>query len=85
MGNVIVKDIKGILLFRFRLLKNLKAYNRKLPKNRKIYFNTTVTLKAYTPVTKTKGVRPYTVGLITCLKDLFVRFLILKGYIGKVI
>ena len=68
-----------------RLLKSLKACNRKLSKNRKTYFNVTTTLRVYTLITKTKGVRPYAVGLITRLKDLLIRFLILRGCVGKVI
>ena len=74
-----------MLPLRPRLLKSLKACNGKLPKNRKIYFNITATLKVYILVIKTKGVKPYIVGLIAYLKDLLIRFLILKGYTGKVI
>ena len=85
LGDIVVKDIKGMPPLRPRLLKSLKAYNGKLPKNRKTYLNITATFKAHAPVTKTKGVRPYTVGLITHLKDLLIRLLILKGHIGKVI
>ncbi len=85
LGNIVVKDIKGILPLRLRLLKSLKAYNRKLSKNRKTYFNVTATLKTYTPVIRTKGIRPYIVGFIICLKDFLVRLLIFRGYIGKVI
>src|SRR6266700_458000 len=78
LGDIIVKDIKGILLLRPKLLKSLKAYNRKLSKNKKTYFNITATLKAYTLVIRTKGIRPYTVNLVVRLKDLLVRFLILR-------
>ena len=85
LSDIVVKDIKGILLLRPRLLKSLKAYNKKLFKNRKTYFNTTATFRVYTPVIRTKGIRPYIVGLIIRLKDLLVRFLILKGRAGKVI
>ena len=66
-------------------MKSLKAYNRKLSKNKKTYLNVTATFKAYAPVIKTKGVRPHTVGLIARLKDLLVRFLILRGRAGKVV
>ena len=66
-------------------MKSLKTYNRKLSKNRKIYFNITATLRAYAPIIRTEGVRLYVVGLIICLKDLLVRFLILRGRAGKVI
>ncbi len=85
LGDIVVKDIKGMPLFRPRLLKSLKACNGKLPKNRKIYFNITATLKAHILVIRTEGVRLYIVGLIICLKDLLVRFLIFRGYIGKVV
>ena len=74
-----------MLSLRPRLLKSLKAYNRKLSKNRKTYFNVTATLKVYALVIRTEGVRPYTVGLITRLKDLLIRLLIFRGRIGKVI
>ena len=84
-GNIVVKDIKGTLPLRPRLLKSLKAYNRKLSKNKKTYLNATATLKAHAPITRTKGIRLYTVGFIARLKDLLIRFLILKGHIGKVI
>ena len=36
LGNIIVKDIKGLLLFRFRLLKSLKAYNKNYLKIEKL-------------------------------------------------
>ena len=85
LGDIVVKDIKGILLFRPRLLKSLKAYNGKLSKNRKTYFNITVTFRVHILVIRTKGVRPYIVGLIICLKNLLIRFLIFRGCIGKVV
>ncbi len=85
LGNIVIKDIKGMPLLRPRLLKSLKAYNRKLSKNRKTYLNITVTLRAHVLVIKTKGIRLYIVGLIARLKDLLIRFLILRGYTGKVI
>ena len=84
-GDIVIKDIKSMPPLRPRLLKSLKACNRKLSKNRKTYLNITATLRVYALVTRTKGIRPYIVGLITCLKDLLIRFLILRGYIGKVI
>ena len=58
---------------------------KKLFKNRKIYFNITATFKAYALSIKTEGVRLYIISLIIHLKDLLVRFLIFKEYIGKVI
>ena len=85
LGDIVVKDIKGMPPLRLKLLKSLKACNRKLSKNRKTYFNITATFKAHAPITKTKGVRLYTVGLIICLKDLLIRFLIFRRYIGKII
>ena len=39
-------------------------YLTELPKDKKTYLNTTAALKAYAPITKTKGVRPYTVSLV---------------------
>ena len=71
--------------FRPKLLKSLKAYNRKLSKNRKTYFNIITTFKVYVLITKTKGVRPHIVSLIIRLKDLLIKFLIFRGHIGKVI
>ena len=56
-----------------------------LPKDRKTHLNTTAAFKVYILIIKTKGVRLYTVGLIICLKDLLIRFLILRGYISKVV
>ena len=85
LGDIVVKDIKGILLLRPRLLKSLKVYNRKLSKKRKTYLNITTTLKVYVLIIRTKGVRPYIIGLIICLKDLLIRLLIFRGYISKVI
>ena len=85
LGNIVVKDIKGTPPLRPRLIKSLKAYNRELSKNRKTYLNVTATLRVHTPIIRTKGVRPYIVGLIIYLKDLLVRFLILRGRTGKVV
>ena len=84
-GDIVVKDIKSTLLLRPRLLKSLEAYNRKLSKKRKTYFNITTTLRAHALIIRTKGVRPYIVGLIIRLKDLLIRLLIFRGYISKVI
>ena len=63
LGNIAVKDIESILLFRFRLLKKLKVSNRKLSKDRKTHLNITATFNIYTLIIKTKGVRPYAEGL----------------------
>ena len=84
-GDIVVKDIKGMPLLRPRLLKSLEAYNRKLSKKRKTYLNITATLKAYILIIRTKGIRPYIVGLIIRLKDLLIRLLIFRGYINKVV
>ena len=82
-GNIVVKDIKGILLLRPRLLQYLKAYNRKLSKKRKTSLNITTTLRVYILIIRTKGIRFYTVSLIICLQDLLIRLLVLRGYIGE--
>ncbi len=84
-GDVVVKDIEGTPPLRPRLLKSLKACNGKLSKNRKTHLNATATLRAHAPVTRTEGVRPHTVGLVARLKDLLVRFLILRGRAGKIV
>ena len=65
LSNIVVKDIKGMLLFRPRLLKSSKACNRKPFKDRKTYFNITAIFKAYALIIKTEGIRSYIVGLIT--------------------
>jgi len=62
LGNVVVKDIKSLLLFRPRLLKKLKISNEKLSKDRKTHFNITATFSIYTPIIKTKGVKPSVEG-----------------------
>ena len=85
LGDIVVKDIEGTPPLKPRLLKSLKAYNRKLSKNRKTYFNATAAFRVYVLVIRTKGVRLYIVSLIIYLKDLLVRLLILRGCIGKVV
>jgi len=67
LGDIVVKDIKSILLFRFRLLKKLKFSNRKLSKDRKTYFNIITIFNIYTPIVKTEGIRFYIEGLATGL------------------
>ena len=71
LGDVVVKDIKSTPPLRPRLLKSLKACNRKLFKNRKTYFNATATFKAHVLIIRIKGVRPYIVGLV---KNFLIRF-----------
>jgi len=63
LGDIVVKDIKSMLLFRSKLLKNLKINNRKLFKNRKTYFNITITFSIYTLIIKIKGIRLNAEGL----------------------
>jgi len=62
-SNIVVKNIKSILLLRPRLLKKLKVNNRKLSKDRKTHLNVIATFNIYTPIIKTKGIRPYAEGL----------------------
>ena len=66
LGNIVVKDIKGTPPLRLRLIK-LQVSNRKLFKDKKIYFNTTATLTMYTLIIKTEGIKSYTVSLIIYL------------------
>jgi len=63
MGDIVVKDIKSILLFRPKLLKKLKVSNKKLSKDRKTHLNITAIFNIYTPIIKTKGVKFYVEGL----------------------
>ena len=67
LGDIVVKDIKSILLFRPRLLKKLKVNNRKLSKDRKTYFNATAVFSIYTLIIKTKSVKLYAESLTTRL------------------
>jgi len=67
LSNIVVEDIKNILLLRPRLLKKLKVSNRKLFKNRKTHLNITAIFNIYIPIIKTKSVRPYTESLATRL------------------
>ena len=41
--------------------------------------------RAHALIIRNKGIRPHTVGLIIRLKDLLVRFIILRGHTGKVV
>ena len=52
-----------MLLFRPRLLKKLKVNNRKLFKDRKTHFNATAIFNMYTPIIKTKSIKPNVEGL----------------------
>ena len=62
-SDIIVKDIKSTLLFRPRLLKNLKSVIENYLKIEKTYFNITTTLNTHTPIIKTKSIRLYAEGL----------------------
>jgi len=64
LGDIVVKDIKSILLFRLRLLKKLKVSNRKLFKDRKTHFNIIAIFNIYIPIAKTKSIRFNIEGLI---------------------
>ena len=60
LGDIVVKDIKGMSLLRPRLLK-LKVSNRKA------YLNITATLSTYILIIRTKGIRFNAVYLIISL------------------
>jgi len=63
LGDIVVKDIKSILLFKPRLLKKLKVSNRKLSKDRKTYLNVTAIFNIYMPIIKTKDIKFNAEGL----------------------
>jgi len=67
LSNIIVKDIKSILLFRLKLLKKLKVSNGRLFKDRKTPLNITTIFNTYTLIIKTKGIRFYAKGLAVSL------------------
>ena len=54
-GNIIVKDIKGISLFRPKLLKP-EFNNKILLKIKKTYFNIIVIFSTHTTIIKTEGI-----------------------------
>ena len=85
LSNVVIKDIKSILLFRPRILKKLKVSNGKLSKDRKTYLNATAIFNTYIFIIKTKGIRPYTEGLAVSLQNPFIRLLASRGGINKII
>ena len=66
LSNIVVKDIKGILLFRLRLLK-LQVSNGKLFKDRKTHLNITAAFTTHTPIIRTEGIRFYIVSFIAYL------------------
>ena len=67
LGNIVVEDIKNMLLFRPRLLKKLKVSNRKLSEDRKTHFNITAIFSTHIFVIKTKGIKFNAEGLATRL------------------
>jgi len=73
------------LLFRPRLLKKLKVSNGRLSKDRKTHLNVTATFSTHTLIIKTKGVKPHAEGLAASLQDLFIKLLVSKGGVNKVI
>ena len=66
LGNIVVKDIKGTLLLRPRLLK-LKVSNGNLLRIRKAYLNVTAALSIYVLIIRTKGIGSNAVYLIISL------------------
>ena len=75
LGDVVVKDIKGTLPLRPRLLK-LKVSNGNLLRIEKAYLNATTTLSTHALVIRTKGIRFNVVRLIISLQDPFIRLLV---------
>ena len=63
LGNIVVKNIKGTLLLRPRLLK-LKVSNGKLLRIEKAYLNATAALSTYALIIRTKGIGSNVVRLI---------------------
>jgi len=72
-------------LFRPRLLKKLKVSNRKLSKDRKTYFNATAIFSIYIFIIRTKSIKFHAEGLTARLQDLFIRLLVSRGDVNKVI
>ena len=75
-GDIIVKDIKGTPPLRPRLLESLKLVIENYLQDRKTHLNATTALSTYITITRTKGIRPYVVYLITGLQDPLIRFLV---------
>src|ERR1700721_1949886 len=63
LGNIVVKDIKGTLPLRPRLLK-LKVSNGNLLRIEKAHLNATTTLSIYALIIRTKGIKSNAVRLI---------------------
>ena len=66
-------------------MKKLEVSNGKLSKDRKIYLNATTIFSTYIPIIKTKSVRFYAESLTARFQDLFIRLLVFKRGISKVI
>jgi hypothetical protein len=84
-GDIVVKDIEGTPLLRPGLLESSKLVIENYLWDRKTHLNATAALSTHATITRTKGIRPYIVYLITGLQDPLIRFLVFRGYIGKVI
>ena len=84
-GDIVVKDIKSMPLLRPGLLESLKLVIENYLWDRKTHLNATTALSTHATITRTKGIRPYAVYLVTGLQDPLIRFLVFRGYIGKVI
>ena len=64
LGDIIVKDIKRMLLLRPRLLESLKLVIENYLQDRKAYLNITTALSIYILIIRTKGIRSNVVCLI---------------------
>ena len=74
--NIIVKDIKGILLLRPRLLESLKLVIENYLQDRKAHLNATTTLSTYVLIIRTKGIRSNIVRLIISFLNPLIKFLV---------
>src|SRR5712675_3364920 len=63
-GDIVVKNIKGTLLLRPRLLESLKLVIEDYLGDRKTYLNVTAALSTYAIIIGTKGIGPYVVCLV---------------------
>ena len=85
LGDIVVKDVKSTSLFRPKLLEKLKVSNKRLSKDRKTHFNIIVIFNTYTLIIKTKSVKSYIEGLTIKLQNLFIKLLVFKKDISKII
>jgi hypothetical protein len=67
LGDVIVKDIKGMPPLRPGLLESLKSVIENYLWDRKTHLNTTATLSTHATIIRTKGIGPYVVCLVASL------------------